>query len=265
MASSTGGFVVALAVAHCAGEAVEGVAHAGLVAGGRTRREHRVELVLGDVGFAVETGEHACFAGERQRSHVVGGGTSSDGRVCLLSGAVGITAGQRHHGVDPSAAGRFTYVGERQEGQRGVELGTCSLQVTLRVAQPCEGAPQLGLPEPVPITGRVDTATLRSFGSSTWTTDAGPLDILEELRDRAGGAAPTETSPLDTWPTTSRVSSSTSPPEHQVFYAPRMSLEWEQTIVEAHDPESKTQRNSRFDRALSGFPVFSSSQYPNPS
>lgn len=32
----------------------------------------------------------------------------------------------------------------------------------------------------------VDAATLRGFGSSTWTTDAGPLDILAELPDRKG-------------------------------------------------------------------------------
>lgn len=33
---------------------------------------------------------------------------------------------------------------------------------------------------------RVDAATLRSFGSSTWTTDAGAIDILRELPDRGG-------------------------------------------------------------------------------
>jgi hypothetical protein len=32
----------------------------------------------------------------------------------------------------------------------------------------------------------VDAATLRSFGSSTWTTDAGPVDVLGEL-PTAGG------------------------------------------------------------------------------
>lgn len=32
----------------------------------------------------------------------------------------------------------------------------------------------------------VDASTLRSFGSSTWTTDAGPLDVLAELPDRDG-------------------------------------------------------------------------------
>jgi len=34
---------------------------------------------------------------------------------------------------------------------------------------------------------RLDAATLSAFGSSTWTTDAGPLDLLVELRDPAGG------------------------------------------------------------------------------
>lgn len=34
---------------------------------------------------------------------------------------------------------------------------------------------------------RLDAATLAAFGSSTWTTDAGPLDLLVELRDPAGG------------------------------------------------------------------------------
>jgi hypothetical protein len=33
----------------------------------------------------------------------------------------------------------------------------------------------------------VDASTLESFGSSTWMTDAGPLDLLVELRDRDGG------------------------------------------------------------------------------
>lgn len=32
----------------------------------------------------------------------------------------------------------------------------------------------------------IDNLTLRSFGTSTWMTDAGPLDVLVELRDRAG-------------------------------------------------------------------------------
>lgn len=33
---------------------------------------------------------------------------------------------------------------------------------------------------------RLDAATLAAFGSFTWTTDAGPLDLLVELRDPAG-------------------------------------------------------------------------------
>lgn len=37
---------------------------------------------------------------------------------------------------------------------------------------------------------RLDAATLSAFGSSTWTTDAGPLDLLVELRDPAGGRHP---------------------------------------------------------------------------
>lgn len=37
---------------------------------------------------------------------------------------------------------------------------------------------------------RLDAATLAAFGSSTWTTDAGPLDLLVELRDPAGGRHP---------------------------------------------------------------------------
>lgn len=37
----------------------------------------------------------------------------------------------------------------------------------------------------LPIT--IDAATLVSFGSSTWMTDAGPLDLLVELRDEHGG------------------------------------------------------------------------------
>jgi len=37
---------------------------------------------------------------------------------------------------------------------------------------------------------RLDAVTLAAFGSSTWTTDAGPLDLLVELRDPAGGRHP---------------------------------------------------------------------------
>lgn len=34
---------------------------------------------------------------------------------------------------------------------------------------------------------RLDAETLAAFGSSTWMTDAGPLDLLVELRDSTGG------------------------------------------------------------------------------
>ena len=37
---------------------------------------------------------------------------------------------------------------------------------------------------------QLDGTTLASFGSSTWMTDAGPIDILRELRDRDGGEVP---------------------------------------------------------------------------
>jgi len=33
---------------------------------------------------------------------------------------------------------------------------------------------------------QLDAETLRAFGSSTWMTDAGPIDVLRELRDRQG-------------------------------------------------------------------------------
>jgi hypothetical protein len=36
---------------------------------------------------------------------------------------------------------------------------------------------------------QLDAETLRSFGSSTWMTDAGPIDVLRDLRDRQGGDA----------------------------------------------------------------------------
>ena len=36
---------------------------------------------------------------------------------------------------------------------------------------------------------QLDAETLRSFGSSTWMTDAGPIDVLRDLRDRQGGGA----------------------------------------------------------------------------
>ena len=37
----------------------------------------------------------------------------------------------------------------------------------------------------LPVT--IDAETLLNFGSSTWMTDAGPLDLLVEVRDRDGG------------------------------------------------------------------------------
>lgn len=37
---------------------------------------------------------------------------------------------------------------------------------------------------------QLDAETLRSFGSSTWMTDAGPIDVLRELRDRHGRDVP---------------------------------------------------------------------------
>lgn len=38
----------------------------------------------------------------------------------------------------------------------------------------------------------LDARTLAAFGSSTWMTDAGPLDLLVELRDAQGGRHPFE-------------------------------------------------------------------------
>ncbi|MFM1917567.1 MAG: hypothetical protein RJB01_1082 [Actinomycetota bacterium] len=37
---------------------------------------------------------------------------------------------------------------------------------------------------------QLDAVTLAAFGSSTWMTDAGPLDLLVELRDASGGHHP---------------------------------------------------------------------------
>lgn len=37
---------------------------------------------------------------------------------------------------------------------------------------------------------QLDAETLLSFGSSTWMTDAGPIDVLRELRDRDGRDVP---------------------------------------------------------------------------
>ena len=66
---------------------------------------------------------------------------------------------------------------------------------------------------------RVDAATLRSFGSSTWTTDAGAVDILRDLPDRSGRRhaydelASREASPRSAGsPFTSRRSMTSSPP-----------------------------------------------------
>lgn len=36
----------------------------------------------------------------------------------------------------------------------------------------------------------IDAETLRKFGTTTWMTDAGPLDLLVELRDVRGGRHP---------------------------------------------------------------------------
>lgn len=37
---------------------------------------------------------------------------------------------------------------------------------------------------------QIDAVTLRSFGTSTWMTDAGPFDLLVDLRDRDGSRHP---------------------------------------------------------------------------
>lgn len=55
-----------------------------------------------------------------------------------------------------------------------------SLNARLRVAGMSDDEARL-----LPV--RLDAETLAAFGSSTWTTDAGPLDLLVELRDSTGG------------------------------------------------------------------------------
>lgn len=40
---------------------------------------------------------------------------------------------------------------------------------------------------------RLDASTLAAFGNSTWMTDAGPLDLLVELRDTSGARHPYST------------------------------------------------------------------------
>ena len=59
---------------------------------------------------------------------------------------------------------------------------------------------------------RLDAATLAAFGSSTWTTDAGPLDLLVELRDPAGGYTPTPISLRVPWASRWAMSRSAWPP-----------------------------------------------------
>lgn len=55
-----------------------------------------------------------------------------------------------------------------------------SLNARLRVAGMSDDEARL-----LPV--RLDAETLAAFGSSTWMTDAGPLDLLVELRDSSGG------------------------------------------------------------------------------
>ena len=54
-----------------------------------------------------------------------------------------------------------------------------SLNARLRVAGMSDLESQL-------LAVNLDARTLMGFGGSTWTTDAGPLDVLVELRDRDG-------------------------------------------------------------------------------
>lgn len=55
-----------------------------------------------------------------------------------------------------------------------------SLNARLRVAGMSDDEARL-----LPV--RLDAETLAAFGSSTWMTDSGPLDLLVELRDSSGG------------------------------------------------------------------------------
>lgn len=95
---------------------------------------------------------------------------------------VGGVAG-RVHGAQRATADIDCVPATTQENLERLALALVELNARLRVGgMTDEEARQLPL--------HLDAATLAAFGSSTWTTDAGPLDLLVELRDSSGGRHP---------------------------------------------------------------------------
>lgn len=89
----------------------------------------------------------------------------------------------RVHGAGRATADIDCVPATTQENLRRLADVLTELGARLRVAgMSDEEARQLPL--------RLDAATLAAFGSSTWMTDAGPLDLLVELRDPEGGRHP---------------------------------------------------------------------------
>jgi len=91
--------------------------------------------------------------------------------------------GARIHGARRATADIDCVPATNEENLQRLADALAELGARLRVGgMTDEEARQLPL--------QLDAATLGAFGSSTWTTDAGPLDLLVELRDPAGGHHP---------------------------------------------------------------------------
>lgn len=91
--------------------------------------------------------------------------------------------GARIHGAQRATADIDCVPATTEENLDRLAAALVELGARLRVGgMTDEEARQLPL--------QLDATTLAAFGSSTWTTDAGPLDLLVELRDAAGGRHP---------------------------------------------------------------------------
>lgn len=92
-------------------------------------------------------------------------------------------AAARVHGAQRATADIDCVPATTRENLKRLATALAELGARLRVGgMTDEEARQLPL--------QLDAATLAAFGSSTWTTDAGPLDLLVELRDPSGGRHP---------------------------------------------------------------------------
>ena len=86
----------------------------------------------------------------------------------------------RAHGAQRRTADVDCVPNATEENLERLAAALCSLNARLRVGGMSDDEARR-----LPVT--IDASTLRNFGSSTWMTDAGPVDVLAELRDRDGG------------------------------------------------------------------------------